>query len=183
MADDYNYPTDKYVLLGKVTKAHGLRGEVKIFSFSGQPENFKGYKEISLVNYAGKLSTALAVEKFRVQGKTVIAQLATVKSRDRAEEIEGMGVLLAKELLPDSAKNEYYWYQYEGKKVFDQSGHTIGIVESLFNNGAQDIMVIKSGKEEILIPVTKSIIVSETAEQLIVNPPPGLLDLNNESGD
>jgi 16S rRNA processing protein RimM len=183
MADDYNYPTDKYVLLGKVTKAHGLRGEVKIFSFSGQPENFKGYKEISLINYAGKLSTALAVEKFRVQGKTVIAQLATVKSRDRAEEIEGMGVLLAKELLPDSAKNEYYWYQYEGKKVFDQSGHTIGIVESLFNNGAQDIMVIKSGKEEILIPVTKSIIVSETAEQLIVNPPPGLLDLNNESGD
>jgi 16S rRNA processing protein RimM len=183
MADDYNYPTDKYVLLGKVTKAHGLRGEVKIFSFSGQPENFKGYKEISLVNYAGKLSTALAVEKFRVQGKTVIAQLATVKSRDRAEEIEGMGVLLAKELLPDSAKNEYYWYQYEGKKVFDQSGHTIGIVESLFNNGAQDIMVIKSGKNEILIPVTKSIIVSETAEQLIVNPPPGLLDLNNESGD
>jgi 16S rRNA processing protein RimM len=183
MADDYNYPTDKYVLLGKVTKAHGLRGEVKIFSFSGQPENFKGYKEISLVNYAGKLSTALAVEKFRVQGKTVIAQLATVKSRDRAEEIEGMGVLLAKELLPDSAKNEYYWYQYEGKMVFDQSGHTIGIVESLFNNGAQDIMVIKSGKNEILIPVTKSIIVSETAEQLIVNPPPGLLDLNNESGD
>ena len=183
MADDYNYPSDKYLLLGKVTKAHGLRGEVKIFSFSGQPENFKGYKEVSLVDSTGKLSSALAVEKFRVQGKTVIVQLATVKSRDQAEKIEGMGVLLSKNLLPQTAEDEFYWYQYEGKMVSDQDGRTIGRVESLFNNGAQDIMVVKAGKKEILIPVTKTIIVSETAEELIINPPPGLLDLNNESGD
>ncbi|NOR26564.1 MAG: 16S rRNA processing protein RimM [Desulforhopalus sp.] len=183
MADDYSYPTDKYVLLGKVAKAHGLRGEVKIFSFSGQPENFCGYKEVILVNTTGNLSSAFAIEKFRVQGRTVIVKLDRVDSRGQAEEIEGMGVLLAKDLLPDTAEDEFYWYQYEGKLVFDQSGRSIGRVESLFNNGAQDIIVVKSGTEEILIPVTKSIIVKETAEELIVNPPPGLLDLKNEAGD
>jgi 16S rRNA processing protein RimM len=67
--------------------------------------------------------------------------------------------------------------------VVDLSGLTIGRVESLFSNGAQDVLVVKSGNEEILIPVTKSIIVSETAEEIIVDPPPGLLDLTNESGD
>jgi 16S rRNA processing protein RimM len=183
MVKDFSYPADKYVLLGKVTKAHGLQGEVKIFSFSGQPENFCGYKEIVLVDIAGNLSAPLTVEKFRVQGRTVIVQLASVTSRNLAEKIEGRGVLLAKNLLPDTTEDEYYWYQYEGKLVLDQSGQTIGRVESLFSNGAQDIMIVKSGEAEILIPITKSIIVRETAEELIVNPPPGLLDLTNESGN
>lgn len=183
MAENYSYPAGEYVLLGKVAKAHGLRGEVKIFSFSGQPENFHGYKEIVLVDTSGKLSVPRAIENVRIQGRTAIAKLASVNSRERAEEIEGMGVLLAKNLLPETAEDEFYWYKYEGKLVLDLSGQVIGRVESLFSNGAQDVLVVKSGKEEILIPVTKSIIVRETAEGLIVNPPPGLLDLTNESGD
>jgi 16S rRNA processing protein RimM len=183
MVEDYSYSAGEYVLLGKIAKAHGLRGEVKIFSFSGQPENFHGYKEIVLVDTSGKLSVPLAIENVRIQGKTAIAKLTSVNSRERAEEIEGMGVLLAKNLLPETAEDEYYWYKYEGKLVLDLNGQTIGRVESLFSNGAQDVLVVKSGKEEILIPVTKSIIVRETAEELIVNPPPGLLDLTNESGD
>lgn len=180
MTDYFPYPTDAYILLGKVTSAHGLRGEIKIFSYSGQPENFSGYKEIVLVDTAGNLSTALAVEKFRIQGRTVIAQLASINSRDLAEKIDGRGVLLAKDLLPETGEDEYYWYQYEGKLVLDQEGHSIGRVRSLFNNGAQDIMVVESGEKEILIPITKSIIVKETDEYLLVNPPPGLLDLTDE---
>jgi len=183
MAEDFSYPVDEYILLGKIGKAHGLRGEVKIFSFSGQPENFRDYKEVVLVTMSGKLSSALVIEKIRVQGKMAVVQLASVNSRDRAEEIEGMGVLLAKNLLPEAAEDEYYWYQYQGKLVLAQDGSTIGRVESLFNNGAQDILVIKSGEKEILIPITKNILVKETADELIVNPPPGLLDLTNESVD
>ncbi|MGB3212766.1 MAG: ribosome maturation factor RimM [Desulforhopalus sp.] len=180
MAEEFSYPADQYLLLGKVAKAHGLRGEVKIFSYSGQPENFLGYKEIVLVDISGKLSSALAVGKVRIQGKSAIVQLSTIDSRNKAEGIEGMGVLLAKNLLPDTAEDEYYWYQYEGKLVLDQSGRTIGRVDSLFNNGAQDILVVKSGDGEILIPVTRHIVVQETAEGLVVNPPPGLLDLTSD---
>ncbi len=181
MAEDFTYPVGEYILLGKVGKAHGLRGEVKIFSFSGQPENFLGYKEVVLVNTSGKLSAPLVIEKIRAKGKTAIVQLASINSRDRAEEIEGRGVLLPKHLLPETGENEYYWHQYQGKLVLDQNGLTIGRVESLFTNGAQDILVVKSGEKEILIPITKSIFVRETADELIVDPPPGLLDLTNES--
>jgi 16S rRNA processing protein RimM len=136
-----------------------------------------------LVNTSGKLSRPLAVDALRIQGKTAIVKLTSVNSRELAEEIEGRGVLFSKNLLPETAEDEYYWYRYEGKLVVDLSGLTIGRVESLFSNGAQDVLVVKSGNEEILIPVTKSIIVSETAEEIIVDPPPGLLDLTNESGD
>lgn len=182
-SEDFCYPTDKYILLGKITKAHGLRGEVKIFSFSGQPENFHGYKEVLLVSSEGNISSPYVVEKFRVQGKTVVVQLASVTSRELAEKTEGQGVLVAKSLLPDTATDEYYWYQYEGKRVLDVNGQKIGRVASLFNNGAQDIMIVKSGKAEFLIPITKDIVVRETDEEVVVNPPPGLLDLTNESGE
>lgn len=183
MTEEYPYPTDKYVLLGKITKAQGLRGEVKVFSFSGQPENFQGYEELVLVSKTGTISPPLAVENLRIQGKTVIVKLASITNRTQAEKVEGRGVLLVKDLLPEPAGDEYYWYRYEGKLVRDLNGRNIGRVESLFNNGAQDILVVKSGKEEILIPITKSIVVREIAEELIVDPPPGLLDLYNETGD
>ena len=88
-----------------------------------------------------------------------------------------------KVVSPETAQDEYYWYQYEGKLVVDQNGLNIGRITSLFNNGAQDILVVQSGNREILIPVTKDIIVEETEEQLIVNPPPGLLDLTDEPYD
>lgn len=183
MTEEYPYQTDKYVLLGKITKAQGLRGEVKIFSFSGQPENFLGYQELVLISKTGIISSPLAVENLRIQGKTAIVKLASITNRNQAEEIEGRGVLFAKDLLPEPADDEYYWYRYEGKMVRDLNGRNIGRVESLFNNGAQDILVVKSGEEEILIPITNNIVVRETAEELIVDPPPGLLELYNEAGD
>jgi len=183
MTEEYPYPTDEYVLLGKITKAQGLRGEVKIFAFSGQPENFLGYSTLVLVNRSGTMSVPLAVENLRIQGKTVIIKLVSITNRNQAEAIEGMGVLLAKNLLPEPACDEYYWYRFEGKLVRDLSGRSIGRVESLFSNGAQDILVVKSGKDEILIPITKDIVVRETSEELIVDPPPGLLELFNEAGE
>ncbi len=180
MTGNFTYPADKYLLLGPVTKVHGLRGEIKIYCYSGQPENFSDYKEIVLVDGTGKLSTAYAVEKFRVQGKTVIVRLATITNREQAEKIVGSGVLFAKNLLPITDKDEYYWYQYEGKSVVDLNRQTIGRIVGLFNNGAQDILVVQSGEQEILIPFTKSIIAGETEEYVIIDPPMGLLELGDE---
>ncbi len=182
MSPDYVFPTDEYLLIGKVVKAHGLNGELKIYLHSEQPENAVGYSELLLIDKSGALSAPLSVIKSRVQGKAVIIRLATITTRTQAEQAEGCGVLLARKHLPAASANEYYWHQYQDKLVVDLEGSVIGRVERLFNNGAQDILVIKAGKDEILIPITKGILVGETAENLIVNPPPGLLELNANSG-
>lgn len=182
MNPDFVFPADEYLLLGKVAKAHGLNGELKIYLHSEQPENAAVYGELLLIDRAGAISSPLSVLKSRVQGKAVIIRLATIATRTQAEQVEGCGVLLARKHLPAAGENEYYWHQYQDKLVVDLAGNAIGRVERLFNNGAQDILVIKAGKEEILIPITKSILVGETAENLIVNPPPGLLELNANAG-
>ncbi|MFH0780741.1 MAG: ribosome maturation factor RimM [Pseudomonadota bacterium] len=183
MTLDYVFPTDEFLLLGKITKAQGLQGEFKVFLYSGQPENFSDYSALHLVNSDGVISSPLAVLKYRVHGKTVIVRLESITNRTEAEKVEGCGVLLAKNLLPEAGENEFYWHHYQDKLVIDLEGNTIGRVDHLFTNGAQDILVIKAGKDEILIPVTKSIIVSETAGELIVNPPPGLIEINCNSGN
>lgn len=183
MVEDFSYPAEEYLLLGKVSKAHGMRGEVKIFLYSGQPENIRSYKELFLIDRQGKLFGPLSVLRSRDQGKLAIVQFASVTDRNQAEEIEGRGVLLAKTDLPEIADDEYYWHQYLGKAVVDVTGKILGRVEHIFRTGLQDVLVIKSvdADEEILIPVTREIIVGETAEELTVDPPPGLLELNSGS--
>jgi 16S rRNA processing protein RimM len=177
MVQDYSYPTEDFLLLGKVAKAHGMRGEVKIFTFSGQPENIRMYRELVLVNSKGDLSPPLAILGCRVQGKVAITSLDSITNRDKAEDIEGMGVLLAKINLPELAENEFYWHQYIGKTVRDLKDRRIGKIEAIFPSGSQDIMVINSGTEEILVPISTTIVVRESSEEITIDPPPGLLEL------
>lgn len=183
MTADYAFPADEYLLLGKVAKAHGLHGELKIFLYSGQPENIAEYDELLLISRTGVISSPLAILKSRIQGKGAVVQLASIANRTQAEMVEDYGVLLARKHLAAIGENEYYWHQYQGKMVVDLEGNTIGRVDHLFTNGAQDILVIKAGNEEILIPVTRDILVGETTEKLIVNTPPGLIEINANSGN
>ncbi len=178
MARKFTFPEDDYLLIGVVAKAHGMRGEVKIFPYSGKPTNIAGYKKLILVDAGGKLTVALDVIRCRVQGKIAVVQLATITNRDLSEKLEGMGVLLAKKNLPAVNDNEFYWYQLQGKQVIDQEGKFLGTITALFSNGAHDIMVVQDGKNEILVPILRNIIVTETDKEVVINPPPGLLELN-----
>lgn len=181
MTKDFSFPTRDFLLLGKVAKAHGMQGEVKIFPYSGQPENICTYKELVLVDGNGNLATPQTVLNCRIQGKVAITRLSSINDRDKAEEIEGMGVLLARRQLPELDENEFYWHQYVGKIVKTMAGEIIGKIETIFPGGAQDIMVIKSGTKEILVPILKNIIVKERKEEIVIDPPPGLVELYTDS--
>ncbi len=182
MSREFNYPTDRYLLIGRVGKPHGLRGEFKLICFSGQPESILSYTKLVLVDHKGNVSEPLATRKSRVQGKNAVITLETIDDRDQAEAIVGAGVLVAKEDLPEAREDEYYWHHLEGQELVGIDGRVIGTVVSLFNNGAQDILVVSAGSDEVLIPVTKEIVVGEKGGALIIDPPPGLLELNKSSG-
>lgn len=181
MEQEYPFPSRDFLLLGKVAKAHGMRGEVKIFPYSGQPENIKAYKELVLVNERGDLSHPLAVLSCKIQGKMAITRFDSISSRDEAESVVGLKVLIARKFLPKLGKDEFYWHQYVGKKVTDINQNEIGTIKSIFSNGWQDIMVINAGGKEILVPISKEIVVAESAEKITIDPPPGLLELYIDS--
>ena len=178
MADDFDFPHDNYVLVGKVAKPHGLRGEVKIFAYSDEAETLLNYGKIVLVGDSGQLSPALHVEKARLQGKTVVLKIESINDRNRAEELHGLGVLVNKDDLQKVKDGEYYWFQFYGLPVFTEDGLELGTITSIFSNGAQDIMVIHKGKNEYLIPILDTIIKEHTDEKVVIDPPSGILDIN-----
>lgn len=182
MVPKYSYPEDKYVLVGKVRKPHGMCGEVSILSFSGIPDQFQDFGHVVLVSLQGKLSIPLQIERCRSHGKdSVLVVFREVSSRNEAEDITGAGVLITKDQLPPLRDDEYYWHELYGKDVFDTDNNEIGSVTSLFNNGAQDVLVIrqKVDSRELLVPITRSTLISTENGCLVIDPPPGLLDINN----
>ena len=178
---EIHYPKDKYLLVGKATKPHGLRGEVKVYCYSGQPENFLAYKELTLCDPKGNITGPIAVCSTRVQGKMAVVKLATVIDRSAAENIEGFLVLLLKEDLPEAKPGEYYWHHYQGKLLVDRDERIIGTVSSLFYGGAQDILVVDTGDGEVMVPVIDSFIIRETEDKIVVDLPPGLLEINADT--
>lgn len=172
------FPKEKYLLIGTVGKPHGLRGEVHIFPLSGQPETFAHYTHVTLVDGKGTLSPQLTVTSFRVHGGKAIVGFDRVVDRNFAEQLSGMGVLLAREDLPEPGQDEFYWHELQGVTVTTAAGDQLGTLQGVFSNGAQDVMVVGDGRTEYMIPVSPGIIVSQDSSSLVIDPPPGLLAIN-----
>lgn len=180
MADSFSFPAEEYVLIGKVSKAHGIKGELNLIPYSGESKSITGQKSLTLITAANEILPSRAIEKCRTGNKAVIVLLEGVTTRNQAEELAGCGVLVPKTTLPLLQEEEFYLHELEGLAVETVDGHQVGIVEAFFDNGQQDILVVKQGKEEFLIPLIPGIIVKRDSRCLIIAPPPGLLEINSE---
>lgn len=174
----HRIPKDK-ILVAKVAKAYGVKGDVRIHCFSEQPENMMQYKRLFLLDENGRISVPLSVRNCRLQGKSVIIGFEGINNRNQVDELLGAGVLIAKTDLLQLPDDQFYWFQYLDKEVVTCDGQLLGKVTNLLNNGAQDILVIQTeDQEEVLIPVTKEILIAEEKKRLVIAPPPGLIEIN-----
>ena len=171
---------DDLVMIGEIVKPHGIRGEVKVYSYSGSPENFKNYKKIVLQAQKESGTEIYEVVKSREQGNLAILELEGVASREAAEKLQGCKVWLMKGDFQRLAPDEYYWHQLENLVVITESGSELGKVTRLFSTPAHDIMVVTGKDHEYLIPVNAEIIckIDEQAGEITISPPAGLLDIN-----
>lgn len=169
-----------YVPIGKILKSHGVHGEVRVFPFSGVPDNFKFYCKMVAVNSESGLSLTLTVKRSRNQGKFVILRFENLKTRDEAETLRGSQLLVDKHDLPPLGPGEYYWFELKGMRVETGDGEELGVVASIFNTKAHDIMVVTNRGREYLIPVHDEVIerLDRKAGLVVIKPLPGLLELN-----
>ncbi len=170
-----------FILIGKITKPHGLRGEVKIFPFSGDPDSFIAhYPSLHLARDEQETKNFLSsrVEKARVQGKQVIVRLDLCADRNRAEQFAGFFVFVQECDLPKLPDDEFYLYELIGKQIIDTNGNLIGIVDRILEAGSQELLVLNCQGREVLIPPVSDFIVTMEEDRIIVDLPPGLLDIN-----
>ncbi|PIE57018.1 MAG: 16S rRNA processing protein RimM [Desulfobulbus propionicus] len=167
---------NRYLLLGKVVKAHGIRGEIKVFADSGQPENFRDYPRVFLGEAEAFPEKAYTVRQVRPQGRMVLLGLHEIDHRNAAEHLVGRSVWLHLDDLP--ANGRLYLHELEGKLAHSADGRVLGRVSGFLQRPGQDVMRIFAGDREYLVPVVAEFILQIDEERVVLELPPGLLEIN-----
>jgi 16S rRNA processing protein RimM len=170
------------VQVAKVTKAQGIKGEVKIYPFSSAPENFSLYRNLVFVDSSQKQVRKIELSHSRVHGNSAVLTLSGITNRNDAEQLIGCEIWIHQDELPELDEDEFYWHDFEGAEVFTVAGEYLGRVTSLMSTGAHDILVISGEGEEYMIPVRDEFLVEFNSDErrISVNPPEGLLDINKK---
>ena len=146
-----------YVELGKIVGVWGVKGWVKLHSYTRNRVDIAKYSTWYLQEPRKKTDpVAINVISCREQAQGIVAQLDGVVDRDQATAMNGQTIFVKKTDLPKLPKGEFYWQQLIGLDVVNNE-RKIGVVSSILETGANDVLVIKQeqeGQADVLIPYT-----------------------------
>lgn len=161
--------TEELISLGKISGVFGVKGWVKVHSYTDPREKIIDYHHWQ-IKHQGRWQTVELASGKR-QGKTVVAQLVGLDDRDQAELYRGDEIAIFRHQLDDLQSGEYYWHQLVGLEVLTREGVKLGLVDHLLETGANDVLVVK-GDRERLLPFTPGHTVVDVdlgAQQIIVD--------------
>lgn len=171
---------EKILTLGKVGAVYGIKGWLKIHSFTDIPEAIFDYSPWSL-NLGGKKQSA-TITDWRKHNNGLIAKVAGIEDRDQAQSMVGYEIEVSSEVLPELPDGDFYWKDLMGMNVVTSNGYDLGVVSDMMETGANDVLVVKAnlndgfGKKERLIPyLMDQVIISVSREnkQISVDWDPG----------
>ncbi len=162
------------IRVGVITNVHGIKGEVKLKSFTSDPEAIAGYSPLE--TGAGRL---LEISKLRAQKDGFIAILKGVTDRNAAEALKGAELFVPRNRLPEPKENEVYLGDLVGLSVY-QGEALLGNVVGVENFGASDLLevAIAGRPDTVYIPFAESFVTEIDAGggKIIVSLPDGFLD-------
>ena len=145
------------VIMGRVAAAHGIRGWVKIQTFTEHLDSLLDYRTWWIGHEHGPWRE-VEVGQCEVHNKTLAAQLPDCPDRTAAEKLKGLLIAVPRSSLPQQAGDEYYWSDLIGLAVVNEAGVQLGTVANLLETGANDVLSVTDGSGEMLIPFVASTI-------------------------
>jgi 16S rRNA processing protein RimM len=174
---DRQSPLPARLRIGRVIGAHGLHGALRL-----KPD----YPETEILAKVARiwLERDGVSREFRLTGVTRVASgslritLDGVGDANAADAFKGAALTVAVADLPAAGPREFYYFQALGCEVVTPSGERIGTVAEVFSNGAQDILVVRDGAREVLVPAIEDIVrhFDVAGRRITIEPVPGLLD-------
>ena len=139
------------VLLGRIVGVQGVRGAVKLESFTEPRLAIFDYKPWLLERDTGRVEE-IAEAHGHAQAKGIVAMLPGVTDRDAAATWIGARIWIPRESLPETEAGEFYQTDLEGLQVVNEAGEELGRVTHLFDNGAHDVLVTRdeAGRERLI---------------------------------
>jgi|UniRef100_A0A7C4EUY4 16S rRNA processing protein RimM len=159
------------VVIGKVIKAFGIKGELRVRAYTESLDVFKSSPRLEIGG------TFFEVLQVRAHKGDVLLSLAGVENPEEAKTLSGLLVRIDADSLPEREDEEYYWFELEGLRVVTSEGKELGVVHHLFATGANDVLEIHGAKGEILLPWIEDVVkkVDLAAGLLVVDPLEGLV--------
>ncbi len=138
------------ILLGHITGAHGIRGEVVVRTYTARPEDIGAYGPLE--DESGTRAFVLA--SVRAGPKGVVVRIEGVRDRNAAEALKGAALHVPRSRLPDLPEGEFYQEDLVGLKAVDPGGRPVGTVVAVLNYGAGDILELEvpGARQTELIP-------------------------------
>ena len=157
--------SDKQILLGRILGPHGLKGEVKIKSFTADPLAVASYGPVTAPD-----GRRFKLERARLQGDIVIAALKGVADRNFAESLKGVELSVAREDLPETDSGEFYQADLIGLPVVDEQGREVGEVVGFQHFGAGDLIEIRRPEGRTsFVPFADSMVPTVEEDRIVLS--------------
>ena len=161
------------ILIGKTASAVGLKGEIKINSYSTAENRYENLEKIFI---GGK---EMHIESVRYNKGLPILKLKEINDRNAAEAIRNLNVEMDAAELPELEEGEFYVKDLIGVSVYNfYNGEKVGIIKDIITDRAQDVYVIEGEEEnEILIPVVEEFVktIDPKEDRIEITPIEGLI--------
>lgn len=152
-------PTPECIVVGKITGVYGIKGWVKIHSFTDPIDNIGVYSPLFCRRKG--VWQSIEFDSIKPHGKGLIGHIPGCDDRNQAESYARLDLGIAGDQLPALDDGDYYWHQLEGLQVVlrDAPATVLGRVDHLLETGSNDVLVVKAcagsiDKRERLIPYT-----------------------------
>ncbi|CAK0769694.1 Ribosome maturation factor RimM [Gammaproteobacteria bacterium] len=149
---------EQYVTVGRITGVFGVRGWVKVQSYTSPRDNLLNYRPWLVAHLGGLHERVLLAGQSHRKG--LVALLDGCTDPTTALPLVGCEVVVRREVLPPPEDGEYYWADLIGLRVFTLQGVDLGQVDSLIETGANDVLVVR-GERERLVPYLSGSVIRE----------------------
>ena len=166
------------MIIGRIRKPHGVRGELKVSVLTELPERFLWLEEVHCSRRADDTSPfLLEIESIRFHQQDALIKFAGYEGREAAGALRQHYLFVPIEEAIPLEEGEYYAYQLIGLNVVTEAGEPLGTVKELIETGANDVFVVNGKLGELLIPDTKEVVreIDIEAGRIMISPIDGLL--------
>ena len=152
------------LLVGKINAAYGIKGWVKVYSYTTPVEQILKYAPWTIRKKGAKQN--LKLRQGKIHGKGIVVLPEGFEDRNQAESLIGYEIWIEKEQLPDLEQGEFFWVQLVGLVVYNEASELLGEVSSVLETGANDVLVVEATDKSIddrerLIPYVEDKVILE----------------------
>ena len=139
--------TDLPVTMARIGKPHGLKGWVRIHSYTEPKSNIGNYRIFHIRSES--TPTEIEMDQIKQQGNVLVAHFKGFDQPEQSQELVGLELKISKADLPSLQTGEFYWHQLQGLNVVNLEGRNLGVVARLMETGANDVLVVSPSENSI----------------------------------